>query len=159
MLPLAPVIAVLFLLGLVVTVVAMIWISINEHPRPPGHWDIGFTISPRDEVVFSAVGDGGRDLFTLNLTTLQVTRIAATPDYEVDPSFSPDGQMLVYASGQPGDGADHIFVRSLDTNTVTQLTRGDANDSQPTFSPDGTLIAFTRDKACRHPYREARQKG
>jgi hypothetical protein len=120
--------------------------SMNAHPRPPLHGDIGFTLSPRDELVFNAAGDGGRDLFVLDLTTLRVALIAATRDYEVDPCRALDGKMIVYAAGQPGDRADHIFVRALHGGGSTQLTRGDVNDSGPVFSPDGTFIASTRDK-------------
>ena len=117
------------------------------HDRPGGHADITFTISPRgDAIVFSAVGDGGRDLYRLDLATRRVTCIAATPDYEVAPEFSPDGKSVVYAAGKPGDRANHVFLRSLDGKPVKQLTAEDANDAAPAFSTDGSLIVFTRDK-------------
>ena len=119
----------------------------NEHYRPPGHGDIDFAVSPQgDAIVFNAVGEGGRDLYRLDMATFRVARIAATPDYEVGPEFSPDGKRLVYAAGEPGDRADHIFSRSLDGGMVKQLTAEDANDAAPAFSSDGTLIVFTRDK-------------
>jgi WD40-like Beta Propeller Repeat len=121
----------------------------NQHTRERehAHGDIGFGISPRgDALVFNAVGVGGRDLYLLDLKTRRVTQIASTPDYEVDPQFSPDGMSIVYAAGRPGDRADHVFVRSLDGRTVKQLTAEDANDASPAFSPDGSLIVFTRDK-------------
>jgi Tol biopolymer transport system component len=119
----------------------------NEHYRPGGHGDIIFVVSPRgDAIVFNALGDGGRDLYRLDLATLRVNRIAATPDYEVDPDISADGKSVVYAAGKPGDRADHIFLRSLGGNAVRQLTAEDANDADPAFSPDGSLIVFARDK-------------
>ena len=106
-----------------------------------------FGISPQgDRVVFKAGGDGGRGRYVLDLTSLVVERLAATPDYEVAPNFSPDRQSIVYAAGKPGDRADHLFVRRLDRNEVKQLTAEDANDSSPEFSPDGSQIVFTRDK-------------
>jgi Tol biopolymer transport system component len=95
-------------------------------------------------VVFNAGGEGGRDLYRLALTSLKVTRVAATPDYEVAPEYSPDGKSIVYAAGKPGDRADHIFLRSLDGTSVKQLTNVDANDASPAFSPDGSLVVFTR---------------
>jgi TolB protein len=119
----------------------------SAHDRPGGHGDITFAVSSQgDAIVFNAVGDGGRDLYRLDLATRRVTRIAATPDYEVAPEFSPDGESVVYAAGKPGDRADHIFLRSPDGKAVKQLTAEDANDAAPAFSPDGSLIVFTRDK-------------
>ena len=129
---------------------AVVWSlrgSMNQHFRPDGHRDVTFAVSPRgDAIVFNAAGQGGRDLYLLDLSNLSVKRIAETPDFEIDPSFSPDGKSVVYAAGRPGDRADHIFVRSLDRPTLKQLTSDDANDESPEFSPDGSMIVFTRFK-------------
>jgi TolB protein len=81
----------------------------------------------------------------LDCTSVSV-RIADTLDYEVSPSFSSDGQRIVYAAGVPGDRADHIFTTGVDGNSRVQLTDLDANDTSPRFSPDGSRIVFARDK-------------
>jgi Tol biopolymer transport system component len=119
----------------------------NAHSRPIGQGDMTFDVSSSgDAVVFNGAGTGERDLYLLRLSDLYVTRVADTSEYEVAPSFSPDGKSIVYAAGVPGDRADHIFVRSLDGAAAKQLTRADANDSSPRVSPDGSLVAFARDK-------------
>ena len=108
--------------------------SMNAHYRTGGHVDVTFGVAPAgDALEFNGSGMGGRDLYLLDLKTLQVRLIDATPDYEVAPEFSPDGKSIVYAAGKPGDWADHIFVRSLDDDSVIQLTAEDANDDRRRF--------------------------
>jgi Tol biopolymer transport system component len=117
------------------------------HSRPIGHGDISFDISPDGEtIVFNASGVGGRDLYLLHLPDSIVTRIAETADYEVAPTFTPDGLSIVYAAGMPGDRADHLFVRPVGGGPARQLTFADANDSSPQVSPDGSLVTFDRAK-------------
>jgi Tol biopolymer transport system component len=99
----------------------------QDHYRPHGHQDTTIAISPTDDtIVFNAAGTGGRDLYLLTLTDLKVHRVADTPEYEVAPSFSPDGQRIVYAAGVPGDRADHLFTIGIDGTSKTQLTDIDA---------------------------------
>ena len=118
-----------------------------DHYRPLGHGDTTIDIAPADDViVFNAAGKGRRDLYLLELSSLKVTRIAETPEYETEPSFSPDGEWIVYSAGVPGERADHIFVMRRDGSSKTQLTDIDANDTSARFSPDGKTIVFARDK-------------
>src|SRR5689334_5957678 len=117
-----------------------------DHYRPIGQQDSTIDVAPADDVIlFNAAGDGGRDLYLFDLTTFKATRIAATEEYETAPSFSADGQKIVYAAGIPGDRADHIFTIGRDGTAKRQLTRGDVNDTSPRFSPDGAKIVFARD--------------
>lgn len=115
----------------------------HEHKRHVP--DIAFSVAPQgDRLVFVGDGAGGHDLYLLNLATLRVERVAETPEYEADPSFSPDGRSIVYTASLPGDRADHVFLRSLESGKVRQLTSEDANDTSPCVSPDGELIVFER---------------
>jgi Tol biopolymer transport system component len=118
----------------------------TQHTRPFGYQDISFSFAPRgDRLVFNAEGNGGRDLFMLDLIRLQVTAVTDTTDYETCPAFSPDGRSIVYSAGRRGDRADHLFIQDLNTHQVKQLTSEDANDCASIFSPDGSHILFTRD--------------
>src|SRR5437016_557659 len=66
---------------------------------PPKQRNLSFDVSPAgDQIVFVAAGEGERDLYLLQLSTLRVTRIAKTPEYEEDPAFSPNGRSVIYAA-------------------------------------------------------------
>lgn len=119
----------------------------RDHYRPHGHQDTTIDIAPSgDTILFNASGRGGRDLYFLRLDKLNVVQVTDSPDYEVTPSFSPDGKRIVYAAGMPSDRADHIFTIGVDGKSPVQLTDMDANDTTPRFSPDGSQIVFARDK-------------
>ena len=73
----------------------------------------------------------------------QVTSSYAGSDF--DPSVSPDGQYLVFASTQHRPTAD-IYMKSNNGSVVTRLTDDPAQDVMPAVSPDGSFIAFSSDR-------------
>lgn len=117
-----------------------------DHSRAVGHGDIRLAVSPDGTIVFNGVGEGGRDLYRLDLQDGSVEQVLKTPDYETAPDVSPDGEQIVYGAGVPGDRADHLFVIARDGTGKRQLTKADFNDAFPRFSPDGQQIVFARDK-------------
>jgi Tol biopolymer transport system component/DNA-binding winged helix-turn-helix (wHTH) protein len=60
-----------------------------------------------------------------------------------DPSVSPDGKLLAYASDRGSTGNLNIWLQQLATGgSAVQLTHDKVDASEPAFSPDGTKIAF-----------------
>jgi Tol biopolymer transport system component/DNA-binding winged helix-turn-helix (wHTH) protein len=62
-----------------------------------------------------------------------------------EPSWSPDGSTLVFASD--ASGSSDLWIQSLGEARPRQLTRDPAADAQPSFSPDGEWIAFRSERA------------
>ena len=59
------------------------------------------------------------------------------------PSWSPDGERIVYASDRKGDFENfEIYVMDVDGGNQQKLTNNRGDDSSPSWSPDGERIAF-----------------
>jgi imidazolonepropionase-like amidohydrolase/Tol biopolymer transport system component len=98
------------------------------------------TTSPDGKVVaFNAAGY----IYIKSLPDGQPSRITATPDFEYEPSFSPDGRYLVYI-----DWTDELkgSVNKIDLQTceVTRLTPEKGFYYMPKFSNKGDKIVFRK---------------
>jgi TolB protein len=82
-----------------------------------------------------------RDDGANNIT--QVTAVAEGACFQ--PSVSPDGTLLAFATTQHRRTAD-IFVRRLPGSTQTRITSDPADDMMPAFAPDGRRIAFASNR-------------
>jgi WD40 repeat protein len=63
-------------------------------------------------------------------------------DYE--PSFSPDGSKIAFASTR--DGNFQIYVMNADGSNQINLSNNLASERHPSFSPDGSKIAFVSNR-------------
>ena len=99
-----------------------------------GHFDMPGRLPNYEIYVMDA--DGGNPQ---NLTN--------DPNNDVSPSWSPDGERIVFSSERDGnrDGNQEnyeIYVMDADGNNQQRLTDNDFYDSAPSWSPDGERIAF-----------------
>lgn len=79
------------------------------------------------------------------LPTLRHTQVTVAPGVEGDPSLSPDGKWVAYASATAGN--QDIYLQSVGGQTAINLTKDSpAADFDPAFSPDGERIAFRSDR-------------
>jgi len=63
---------------------------------------------------------------------------------ELSPSFSPDGNQVVFSwNGEKQDNFD-IYINLIGSGNSVRLTRDPADDVSPAFSPDGRSIGFVR---------------
>lgn len=144
------------LVWLLVALVTVFWfgpaacmIALNppgNHSRAHGHGDVSISLLPGDQqIVFNGVGQGGLDLYLLDLQDHSVIQLTDSSAYETAPAVSPDGEWIVYAAGQWPDAADHLFRMRIDGEEIEQLTDSDGNDTAPAISPDGKSVVFVRE--------------
>lgn len=84
------------------------------------------------------------DIFTINLETLEITRLTDDPANDSMPAWSPDGTKIAFASGR--DGNNEIYVMDANGTDQTRLTVDPDFDSKPDWSTDGTRIAWDSDR-------------
>lgn len=84
------------------------------------------------------------ELYIYSLETGETRNITNHPGFDADPSFSPDGSQVVFASTREGNA--EIYLMNSDGSNVRRLTNHPSWDNHPVFSPDGTTIAFNADR-------------
>lgn len=109
-----------------------------------GEWnDITPALSPdRTQLAFASDRQGFWDLYVMDLKTGNSTQITDSPEYDSAPSWSPDGQWLVfetYVNENLEISVVSVEDRSL---AVIPLTQDPASDHSPVWAPDGRHVAF-----------------
>jgi YD repeat-containing protein len=61
---------------------------------------------------------------------------------DFDPVWSPDGEHIVFVSGEGASSALNVFVMSYDGADRTRLTQTEGGYRSPRWSPDGSSIAY-----------------
>jgi TolB protein len=80
------------------------------------------------------------DVIVEELSTGATQNITQNNGYDTDPSWSPNGQQLIFSSNQGGQWDIYLYdLSSLETKT---LISSDSMDNQARWSPDGQSIAF-----------------
>ncbi len=107
------------------------WDDITPSPSPDGR-----------KIAFASNRDEFWDLYLLDLTSGDTTRLTNTARYEGAPTWSPDGAFLAYEAY--GNENLEIVVGPVDdpVSTEVQLTNSPSADHSPAWAPDGRHIAF-----------------
>ncbi|MFP6647106.1 MAG: hypothetical protein VCF24_26615 [Candidatus Latescibacterota bacterium] len=81
------------------------------------------------------------DLFAVDVATGDVTRLTETREFEQHPSWSPDGQRILFTMGDVMTNFD-VWAMNADGTGRTRLTEHPERDADPTWSPDGSRVVF-----------------
>jgi Tol biopolymer transport system component len=99
-------------------------------------------------VHLSGAPGSSQDIFAFGPGGGQRVQLTDTADDDAFPSYSADGERIVFSRGPAGsEGNGEIWVMNADGSGQTRLTSGPAaaNDHDPVISPDDKRIAFTRE--------------
>jgi TolB protein len=87
-------------------------------------------------------GSGGNpDIYILDLSTQDLTRITEDPAIDTEPEWAPDGKSLYFTSDRAG--SPQIYQIGVTPGArPKRLTFGGNYNARPRVSPDGTLLAM-----------------
>jgi Tol biopolymer transport system component len=95
-----------------------------------------------DQILFSSNRGGAYDdLYLLDLTSSQVTRLTQGDSNTFPGPFSPDGSQILFTGF--GLATSYVGLMSADGTNPLDLTQAEVDEGFATWSPDGKTIAFT----------------
>ena len=91
-------------------------------------------------VIFNAIGH----LWMQSLPDGTATRLTNDADFESEPSYSPDGQSIVYVTWDD-ENRGKVIKMNLLTKEKTNISKEKGIFRTPSFSNDGKMIVFRKD--------------
>lgn len=92
------------------------------------------------------MNDGIQQIFHINANKKLRTQVTNSDRNYANPSYAPDSEGRVVASGWRGNNWKNLWLVRLDGKGEKRFTDGNYNDVDPEWSPDGSRIAWTRYK-------------
>ncbi|MBI5965359.1 MAG: PD40 domain-containing protein [Chloroflexi bacterium] len=109
-----------------------------------GEWnDIAPALSPdRTQLAFASDRNGFWNLYVMDLKSGDVKQVTDSNEYDSSPSWSPDGQWLVFET-YINENLEVAIVSVTDpSQKIISLTQDSASDHSPVWAPDGRHVAF-----------------
>jgi TolB protein len=124
------------------TPISTLKLSAPEEPYPPSMLSETMAFSTSGLMIISLSEAGYYHLYAYHPEALPLTRLTFGEWDDIQPSLSPDGSRVAFASHQ--DGQWDIHILNLITGEMYKLTNDKEYDGAPSWSGDGTWIAFEK---------------
>ena len=99
------------------------------------------------QIVFVSERDGPAEIYVMDANGKNRRRLTTNVWEEWDPSWSPDGEGIVFMSDRNDNFWDFgIYVMDADGGNQQELIKNDHDDMDPSWSPNGERIAFVSDR-------------
>jgi Tol biopolymer transport system component len=95
-----------------------------------------------EELAYSSYDEGWKDIFVIDLERGFIANLTRHPDYDYNPSWSPDGTQLAFDSSR--DDNYDLYRMDASGKNIQRLTY--QGGSSASWSPDGKKIAFFSDR-------------
>ncbi|MBC7871337.1 MAG: PD40 domain-containing protein, partial [Chitinophagaceae bacterium] len=94
----------------------------------------------RGSLAFVAREGAQQDIWAVSVGGTNAIRLTNDPSDERDPSWSPDGQRLAYASHK--DGNWEIYIQTMAAGEPARMTYDLSFQANPVWSPDAAYLAY-----------------
>lgn len=118
----------------------LLFISNSAKALDQEAFEIKYFKYPQGRIAFSYLSDKSKDIYYLDFGTLAVKPLITSPGADESPSWSPNGQKIIFQSDLSGD--KEIYIANYDGTGLIQLTKSPGADENPSFSNDGKKIVF-----------------
>ena len=105
-------------------------------------FNIGAEAPRRAKIVFTSARNLNAEIYIMNTDGSQQIRLTHHPGEDFDPTWSPTGEHIAFASERAHEGLYDIYLMDPDGKNIRPAFDDLEYRTAPTWSPDGTQIAY-----------------
>ncbi|MBN2303923.1 MAG: PD40 domain-containing protein [Anaerolineae bacterium] len=94
-------------------------------------------------IVYASDRTGNYEIYVLDPATGLTTQLTNDPGSDIEPVWSPDGDVIAFVSDRDGDF--EVYVIRADGSDLRQLTSNIAEDRLPHWQPGGQYLIYSSD--------------